>query len=143
MQVHEIKFKLKERKRVGRGGKKGSYSGRGIKGQKARAGHKIRPALRDLILRLPKKRGWHNLKLEKNIFVVNLDQINEKFNEGEIVNLTTLKEKNILKIPKSFKNIEIKILGKGQLNKKLIFDSSLKFSKKAKEKIQKSLSEIK
>jgi large subunit ribosomal protein L15 len=138
MQVHQIKFKLKKSKRIGRGGKKGSYSGRGIKGQKSRAGRKIRPALRDLILKLPKKRGWKNIKLVENIFEVNLEKINEKFNEGEIVNLKTLKEKKILKIPKSLKKFQIKILGKGNLTKPLIFDYRLFFSESAKRKIENS-----
>jgi len=59
MLIHEItSFSHRSRrKRVGRGGKRGSYSGRGIKGQKSRSGHKIRPAERDLIQRLPKLRG--------------------------------------------------------------------------------------
>jgi len=142
MQVHQIKFRLKKRKRIGRGGKKGSYSGRGIKGQKARAGRRIRPALRDLILRLPKKRGWKNIKLEKDIFVVNLDKINEKFQEGEVVSVESLKEKKILKIPKSLKKIQVKILGQGDLKKSLIFDYRLLFSEKAKEKIENSGSKI-
>jgi large subunit ribosomal protein L15 len=59
MQLHEIKgLKNKEKKRVGRGGKRGTYCGRGIKGQKARAGAKIRPALRDFIKKIPKLRGY-------------------------------------------------------------------------------------
>jgi large subunit ribosomal protein L15 len=113
-----------------------------MKGQKARAGRRIRPALRDLILKLPKKRGWKNIKLEKNIFEVNLEKINEKFNEGEIVNAETLKEKKILKIPKSLKKFQIKILGQGNLTKPLIFDYRLLFSEKAKEKIENSGSKI-
>ena len=51
MQIHQVKPKtrLKTKKRVGRGGKKGTYSGRGVKGQKARAGHKLAPAIRGII----------------------------------------------------------------------------------------------
>ncbi len=45
-------------RRIGRGGKRGKTSGRGSKGQKARAGHKIRPAERDTIKRIPKRRGY-------------------------------------------------------------------------------------
>jgi large subunit ribosomal protein L15 len=43
---------------VGRGGKRGKTSGRGGKGQTARAGHKIRPEMRDIIKKIPKRRGW-------------------------------------------------------------------------------------
>ncbi len=62
MQLHTLQpiYKLKAKKRVGRGGSRGTYSGRGQKGQKARSGHKIRPAERDLIQRLPKLRGIGN-----------------------------------------------------------------------------------
>jgi len=59
MQLHEVKPTTinKSKKRIGRGGKRGTYSGRGIKGQKSRAGRKIRPAVRDLMQRTPKLRG--------------------------------------------------------------------------------------
>lgn len=60
MQLHQIKpsHKLKTKKRIGRGGKKGTYSGKGMKGQKSRAGAKIRPELRDFIKKIPKVRGY-------------------------------------------------------------------------------------
>ena len=62
MRLHELKpfHPNKSHKRVGRGGKRGTTSGHGTKGQKSRAGHKIRPAERDLIQRLPKLRGFAN-----------------------------------------------------------------------------------
>jgi len=64
MQLHELQpiTKNKSKKRIGRGGKRGTYSGRGMKGQKARAGRKIRPAIRDLMQRTPKLRGARNRK---------------------------------------------------------------------------------
>ncbi len=142
IQIHQIKIKLKEKKRIGRGGKKGNYSGRGMKGQKARAGHKIRPALRDLILRLPKKRGWKNVRIRKNIFEVNLDQIDEKFDFQEIVSLQTLKEKGVLKVPRGVKSYKVKILGRGNLSKSLIFKPEFIFSEKALKKIELSGSKI-
>ena len=62
MQLHEVVpiHKNKSKKRIGRGGKRGTYSGRGMKGQKSRAGHKISPAIRDLLQRTPKLRGVKN-----------------------------------------------------------------------------------
>lgn len=59
MQLHDLKPKTETRskRRVGRGGKRGTTSGRGQKGQKARAGRNMRPGARDLVLRTPKKRG--------------------------------------------------------------------------------------
>lgn len=59
MQFHTLKPKTKRKKakQVGRGGTRGKTSGRGTKGQNARAGHKKRPELRDFIKRFPKLRG--------------------------------------------------------------------------------------
>ncbi len=73
MQLHQLQpsHKNRSKKRIGRGGKRGTYSGRGMKGQKARAGRKIRPAIRDLIQSLPKlpksqrKAGKTKQKLNK------------------------------------------------------------------------------
>jgi large subunit ribosomal protein L15 len=142
MLINQIRFRLKKKKRIGRGGKKGNYSGRGIKGQKARAGRKIRPAERDIILKLPKLRGIKFKPLKEKPYVVNLEDINEKFNENEVVNKETLVQKKFLKIRKSDKNPKIKILARGKLDKKLIFSSELLFSNKAKEEILKSGSVI-
>ncbi len=59
MQFHSLKRKTpnKKSRQVGRGGTRGKTSGRGTKGQNARAGHKNRPELRDFIKRVPKLRG--------------------------------------------------------------------------------------
>lgn len=48
------------KKRVGRGGKRGTTSGKGTKGQRSRSGHRIRPAARDIVLKFPKLRGVGN-----------------------------------------------------------------------------------
>ena len=60
MQLQELKpiHRLKKKKRVGRGGKRGTYCGRGIKGQKSRAGRKLKPLIRDVIKKYPKLRGY-------------------------------------------------------------------------------------
>lgn len=60
---------------IGRGGKRGNTSGRGQKGQKSRSGHRIRPAERDLIIRLPKLRGYKNKPLKDPAQVVHLGDI--------------------------------------------------------------------
>ena len=59
MQFHNLQSKTKRKKSrpVGRGGKRGKTTGRGTKGQNARAGHKKRPEMRDIIKRIPKLRG--------------------------------------------------------------------------------------
>ncbi|MBI4136288.1 MAG: hypothetical protein HY481_01940 [Candidatus Vogelbacteria bacterium] len=58
--MHQLKRQhpRQRKKIVGRGGKRGTTAGRGTKGQKARAGHRIRPAIRDVIKKLPKRRGY-------------------------------------------------------------------------------------
>ena len=67
MQLHTLQatHKSKSKKRVGRGGKRGTYSGKGVKGQSSRAGHKIRPGTRDLIQQIPKLRGARNIGPKK------------------------------------------------------------------------------
>ncbi|MGC8981360.1 MAG: uL15 family ribosomal protein [Minisyncoccia bacterium] len=140
MLINELKFKLKKKKRIGRGGKRGNYSGRGMKGQKARAGRKIRPALRDIILKFPQLRGKGFRPLKEKPYVINLKDINEKFNEGDYIDINSLRK--VIKIRKSEKNPKIKILGNGILTKKFVFSSKLLFSNKAKEKIINSGSNI-
>ncbi len=60
MQIHNLRRQHKNKKDrlVGRGGKHAKTSGRGGKGQTARAGNKRRPELRDIIKKLPKNRGY-------------------------------------------------------------------------------------
>ena len=143
MQLHQLKIihKSKKRKRVGRGGKHGTYSGRGLKGQKSRASHKYQPAIRLLIKKYPKLRGYRSKRKIKNIAIVNIEKLAQKFEAGESVNPISLLEKKIIskiegKMPK------VKILGKGELAKKLIIENC-QFSKKAKEIIEKAGGKIK
>lgn len=137
MQLHQLKpiHKKKSKKRVGRGGKRGTYSGRGIKGQKARAGRKLKPVIRDLIKRYPKLRGYKFSPKPKFIREVNLDILEQKFNSGDKVSPKILLEKKIIskikgKIPK------VKILGKGELTKALTIENC-QVSEGAKKQIEK------
>ncbi len=140
MQIHEIKrsHRLKKRKRIGRGGKRGTYSGRGLKGQKSRAGRKMKPFIRELIKRYPKLRGYkfgpkiHNPQL----VIINLEILDKKFSEDSKITPHLLLEKGIInkikgRIPK------VKILGKGSLTKKLIIEGCL-VSGQTKDKIEKA-----
>ncbi|MDO8676160.1 MAG: uL15 family ribosomal protein [Candidatus Azambacteria bacterium] len=156
MQLHQIKpvHKPKKGKRIGRGGKRGGYSGRGIKGQKSRAGAGIRPAIRDVMMRFPKQRGRakHSFKslFEKPV-VLNLFDIEKIFSAkggspeggkaGEIVSPQTLFEKGVIR-KKEGKLPEIKILGTGEISKKLNFQEVL-LSASARDKIQKAGGSIK
>jgi ribosomal protein L15 len=71
MQIHLLKRKHKNKKDriVGRGGKHAKTSGRGGKGQTARAGNKRRPELRDIIKKLPKLRGYRFNSIKKSVLV--------------------------------------------------------------------------
>jgi len=141
MQIHNVvpKTKPKKSNQVGRGGKRGKTSGRGTKGQKARSGHKIRPEMRDIIKRLPKLRGRGKSALtsiQKKPYVVNVATLEETFTAGDKVTPETLSEKGLVKSFKS-KNITVKILGTGEITKKLTF-SGVIFSAEAKSKIEKA-----
>jgi large subunit ribosomal protein L15 len=135
MQLHEIKrdHPLKKKKRVGRGGKKGTYSGKGMKGQSARAGAKIRPALRDIVKKFPKQRGYQFGPAKGKPVIVNLEALEKHFADGEKVNCATLRKHKIIRK----KDKEVKILGKGSLTKKLTFEGYIVFSKTAKAIIEK------
>jgi len=71
MQIHNLKrvHKNKKDRLVGRGGKHAKTSGRGGKGQTARAGNKRRPELRDIIKKLPKNRGYQFKSVRKPYIV--------------------------------------------------------------------------
>ncbi len=75
MQIHELKrtHKNKKDRIVGRGGKHAKTSGRGGKGQTARAGNKRRPELRDIIKKLPKLRGYAFNSIRKGVLVKRVD----------------------------------------------------------------------
>lgn len=137
MQLHELRreHKQKRKKRIGRGGKKGTYSGRGIKGQKSRSGSTPRPVLRDIVKKFPKQRGYRFNPIKPKPKVVNLLLLEKKFNNGDKVSLATLRKKQLIRQT----DFLVKILGVGELTKKLNFSgSSLSFSASAREKIKKS-----
>ncbi len=124
MQLHNLKRKtpLLTSQSVGRGGKRGKTSGRGGKGQTARAGNKRRPELRDLIKKLPKLRGRgvNMLKtLNEDATPINLDVLEIFYSNGETVSPETLIAKGVIKLFKG--NLpRVKILGTGELTKKLV-----------------------
>lgn len=135
MQLHDLRIKNKKTKRVGRGGKRGTTSGRGTKGQKSRSGHRIRPAQRDLLIRIPKLRGYKNKPIKEFNLILNLDQLQKI--KADIINREFLKDF----LGKEFRN-EIKILGKGEINKAIKVEG-IKVSKNAKEKIEKAGGSVK
>lgn len=136
MQLNQLKrvHKNKDDKRVARGGKRGKTAGRGTKGQKARAGHRMRPEMRDIIKKFPKNRGYKNQSFEIKPQPVNLELIENAFTAGDAVNPETLLAKKLIskvggKMPK------VKILSTGKLTKKVIV-TGCTFSKTAKSHIE-------
>lgn len=146
MQLHQLKPKTpqKDRRYVGRGGKRGKTAGRGTKGQKARAGAKFRPEIRDFIKRLPKLRG-RGKNSNKSIYTkpetVNLGEIEIAFKVGEVVSPATLLALGLVRRQNGLLP-RVKILAGGELSKKLTFEKCV-FAVAAKEKISKSGSTIK
>jgi large subunit ribosomal protein L15 len=136
--------KRRARKRVGRGlgSGKGRYSGRGIKGQKARAGsHTMRPGFEGgqmpIYMRLGKQRGPYSKDAmpvgphRTHTVGVNVRELERVFDDGAEVSIDALVEKGVLKNTRT----DVKILGDGELKKKLSVTAH-SFSKSAREKIE-------
>ena len=143
MQIHNITrvHPNKESRRVGRGGVHGKTSGRGTKGQKARAGHRIRPEIRDIIKKLPKKRGYGKNRARSVVpsnlrdLVLNVGILEKRIDAGEVT-IAVLLEKGLIKAQKG-KIPAVKILGSGDLTKKFAV-KGLVVSEGAKAKIIKA-----
>ncbi|MFH1890406.1 MAG: 50S ribosomal protein L15 [Candidatus Kuenenbacteria bacterium] len=124
----------KKKQRVGRGGKRGTYSGRGLKGQKARSGGKSglkRRGMRQLMESSHKLRGFKSI--HKKPEIVNLESLNDKFKDGDKITPIILRKKGLV----DRINNGVKILGKGEIKVKLEISQCLA-SKSAKEKIEKA-----
>ncbi len=132
MKLHELTpvYRSKPARRIGRGGKRGTYAGRGSKGQKSRAGTRIRPGFRggdNPIWKLfPKARGsakktdikHKSFQLHRaKIAIMNLDDLERIYKDGDTV------------------TGKVKILGRGKLTKKLKFAPEVVFSKSAHDKV--------
>lgn len=139
MKIHDLKRHSPQKKKrlVGRGGKRGKTSGKGTKGQKARAGRKMRPELRDLIKKIPKLRGYKFSGVEKQaISIVSIATLQNVFNDNEAVNPKTLVAKKAIYARKGTTPL-VKILGDGELSKKLSVSGCL-ISVSARDKIKKA-----
>jgi len=140
MQLHELKpaTPKKAAKRIGRGGKRGKTSGRGHKGQKARAGNSTRPEIREHIKKIPKLRG-HGINRAQTVnaervrpVVVNVAALEAGFEAGAVVNRKTMVAAGVLETVRR-KAPAVKILGNGELTKKLkVEDCQVSASAKAK-----------
>lgn len=127
-------------KRLGRGqgSGQGTQAGKGHKGQKARSGGGVRTGFiggaMPLYMRLPKK-GFSNAPFRTDYAIVNLSQIDAKFESGEVTKAALI-EKGL--INGADRRLPVKVLGNGELKKALTFVNIDKFSKSASELIAKA-----
>jgi len=141
MNLHNLKPRPGAKHRVkrlgcGESSGLGKTSGRGHKGQKSRSGGGVRPGFEGgqmpLHRRLP-KRGFNNIRFQDKIAVVNVSDLNGRFEDGATVNMESLKEVRLVKGTYD----AVKILGDGDISKKLTVEGC-KVSASAKEKIEKA-----
>lgn len=137
MQLNQISKNKSNKisRRVGRGGKRGTFSGRGVKGQKSRSGRKLRPEWRDLLKSIPKKRGYKFKSLQDKPAIVSLKSIVKVFAGGEMITPEILRQKGL--ISKNASRASVKILGQEKITKKLTF-KGIAFSAGAKDAIIKA-----
>ena len=141
MNLHTLKPNRGAKHRVkrlgcGESSGQGKTSGRGHKGQKSRSGGGVRPGFEGgqmpLHRRLP-KRGFNNTRFQNKIAVVNVAFLNDRFEDGDTVNMETLKAARLVKGT----YVTVKVLGNGDISKKLTVEGC-KVSATAKEKIEKA-----
>jgi large subunit ribosomal protein L15 len=119
---------------MGIGSGTGKTAGKGHKGQKARAGHSVSPRFEGgqmpLSRRIP-KRGFSNFRHSKNYQTVNLEEIESRFETDAEITLDDLRLRRLV----GSSNLPVKILGDGELTKKLTIRANA-FSASAREKIE-------
>ena len=139
MKLHELSpaegsVKAGYRKGRGPGSGNGKTAGKGHKGQNARSGGGVRLGFEGgqlpLYRKLP-KRGFNNSRFGRQYVIVNIKTLNERFNDGEVVDCASLLNKGIIN------NVfdGVKVLGEGEIAKKLTVKAAI-FSANAKEKIE-------
>ena len=139
--VHCGITKNKKRKRLGRGAGSGhgKTCGRGHKGQRSRAGYSVHPTFEGgqmpLVRRVP-KRGFNN-RWAETVAIINLSDLERRFEAGEEANPETLRRKHLAK----GRYDVLKVLGDGELTKKLKV-AAHRFSRQAEEKIRQAGGEV-
>jgi len=142
MQIHEVSTTKKTKKRIGRGGKRGTYSGKGMKGQKSRSGGNVNPLFEggrtSLIQKMKKNRGFKSPHAKK--VTISLTRLESLYNDGDTVSIATLVEKKVLRA----KTVRYgaRIVATGDITKKVKIDGKIGITKIAQEKIEKAGGEI-
>jgi len=134
--IRPAKGAIKKKKRIGRGNASGhgSYSTRGLKGQRSRTGgrNKLkRLGFKKILAQTPKLRGFKSAKPKNQ--VVNLNEINRHFSAGAKINAVSLLKAGLVNIATA----PIKILGQGELRLKNLEFQGVKLSDSAKAQIEK------
>lgn len=139
MQIHQLQVEGKKtRKRVGRGGKRGTYSGRGMKGQKSRSGGNVDPLFEggrsSLVQRMKKLRGFTSPHTK--MVVVRLSDLEQLFESGAEVSIATLAKAGHIR--KNQLRSGAKIVASGTLSKKLTVAADVHTTKAAVAAIEKA-----
>jgi len=141
MNLHNLKPNRGSKHRVkrlgcGESSGLGKTCGRGHKGQKSRSGGGVRPGFEGgqmpLHRRLP-KRGFNNTRFQDKIAVVNVSDLEARFEDGATVNMESLKAARLVKGT----YVTVKVLGNGDIATKLTVEGC-KVSSSAREKIEKA-----
>lgn len=139
MQLHQLQpaHRQKTGRRIGRGGKKGTYSGRGMKGQKARSGARMQPRIRELIKKYPKLRGGHKVqRMRRPVATVDVGALEKYFEAGATVTPLALMEKRLVRRTKG-RLARVKLLASGDV-KNAFAIKGCEMSAEAKAKIEKA-----
>lgn len=139
MQIHTLSVeKKKNRKRIARGGRRGTTSGRGTKGQKSRSGSSVDPLFEggrsSLVERMKKLKGFKSPRAKR--VAVTLAFLDRNFQAGDEVSRATMLKKKLFS-PKRITG-GFKVVASGTLSKALTFDSHIRFSDAALEAVKKA-----
>jgi large subunit ribosomal protein L15 len=132
MQIHQLTLPARKKKKtIGRGGKRGTTSGKGTKGQKARSGGNVDPLFEGgrstFIDRLKKVKGFKAVNPKK--VTVTLTKIDRAFADGEVVTVENLIAKKV--VDRKARVAGVKIVSSGTLTKKLTLDEAVFASESA------------
>jgi large subunit ribosomal protein L15 len=137
MQLHQLTTSSdnKKKKRIGRGGKRGTTSGRGQKGQKSRAGRRIRQAVAEVILRIPKHRGFKNKPKSPASRAVDIAAVVRLAGSPQAVDMKWLRAVGL--VPKRYQG-PVKLLGKTEVSQSLTIKKEIAVSQSVKAAIEKA-----
>ncbi len=139
----QVSQSRKKKKTIGRGGKKGTYSGKGNKGQKARSGAHVDPLFEGgrstLIDHMKKKRGFTSRTRKRSI--VQITDIEKNFENGAIISVESLVNMKLIARKNVF--FGIKVLGNAKVAKKFVFEKEIFISETVKKAVLAAGGEVK